>query len=83
MTTCEGGVPVPMMVRWPGKIPANRVLSGIQTHMDIYTTLAAAAGEPDIAEKVLKNRGILVKNSGLFSDHQSLRYESRRRIDMC
>ncbi len=54
MTTYEGGVRVPMMVRWPGKIPAGTVLSGIQTHMDIYTTLAAAAGEPDIAEKVEK-----------------------------
>jgi len=43
-----------MMVRWPGKIPAGTVLSGIQSHMDIYTTLAAAAGEPDIAEKVEK-----------------------------
>ncbi len=54
MTTYEGGVRVPMMVRWPGKIPAGTVLSGIQAHMDIYTTLAAAAGEPDIAEKVEK-----------------------------
>ncbi|WP_084591582.1 arylsulfatase [Gilvimarinus agarilyticus] len=54
MTTYEGGVRVPMMVRWPNKIPAGTVLSGIQSHMDIYTTLAAAAGEPDIAQKVLK-----------------------------
>ena len=54
MTTYEGGVRVPMMVRWPGKIEPGTVLSGIQTHMDIYTTLAAAAGEPDIAAKVLK-----------------------------
>ncbi len=52
MTTYEGGVRVPMMVRWPGKIPAGTVLNGIQAHMDIYTTLAAAAGEPDIARKV-------------------------------
>jgi len=35
-------------------IPAGKVLSGIQTHMDIYTPLAAAAGEPDIANKVLE-----------------------------
>ena len=54
MATYEGGVRVPMMVRWPGKIPADTVLSGIQTHMDIYTTLAAAAGEPEMAQKVLK-----------------------------
>ncbi|WP_062565168.1 arylsulfatase [Pseudoalteromonas shioyasakiensis] len=54
MTTYEGGVRVPMIVRWPGKVPANTVLNGIQSHMDIYTTLAAAAGEPNIVKKALK-----------------------------
>ena len=54
MTTYEGGVRVPMIVRWPGKVPANTILTGIQSHMDIYTTLAAAAGEPNIAKKALK-----------------------------
>jgi arylsulfatase A-like enzyme len=48
MTTYEGGVRVPLLVRWPGKIPAGEVLGGIQAHMDIFTTLAAAAGDPDV-----------------------------------
>lgn len=56
MTTYEGGVRVPMMVRWPGHIPAGQVLNGIQTHMDMFTTLAAAAGEPDVAERMLRER---------------------------
>lgn len=56
MTTYEGGVRVPMMVRWPGKIPAGQVLEGIQAHMDIFTTLAAAAGEPNVAEKLRKEQ---------------------------
>ncbi|WP_258405405.1 sulfatase-like hydrolase/transferase [Shewanella sp. FJAT-52076] len=56
MTTYEGGVRVPMMVRWPGQIPAGTVLGGIQSHMDIFTTLAAAAGEPDVAKKMMKER---------------------------
>jgi len=56
MTTYEGGVRVPLMIRWPGKIEPGTVLSGIQAHMDLYTTLAAAAGEPDIAAKVLKEQ---------------------------
>ncbi|ADE53284.1 arylsulfatase [Coraliomargarita akajimensis] len=56
MTTYEGGVRVPLMIRWPDKIAPGTVLSGIQTHMDIYTTLAAAAGEPDIANKVLREQ---------------------------
>ena len=56
MTTYEGGVRVPMMVRWPGHIPAGQVLSGIQSHMDIFTTLAAAAGAPDVVEKMRTER---------------------------
>jgi len=56
MTTYEGGVRVPMIVRWPGHVPADTVLGGIQAHMDIFTTLAAAAGEPDVVEKMKTER---------------------------
>ncbi len=56
MTTYEGGVRVPTMVRWPGHIPQGRVLNGIQAHMDLFTTLAAAAGEPDVNRKMIESR---------------------------
>jgi arylsulfatase A-like enzyme len=56
MTTYEGGVRLPLLVRWPGHIPAGRVLNGIQAHMDLFTTLAAAAGVPDVAEKIRRER---------------------------
>ncbi len=56
MTTYEGGVRVPLMVRWPGEIPAGTKLSGIQAHQDLFTTLSAAAGVPDVAEKVMKEK---------------------------
>ena len=56
MTTYEGGVRVPTMVRWPGQIPAGKVLNGIQAHMDIFTTLAAAAGVPNVADKMRTER---------------------------
>lgn len=56
MTTYEGGVRVPMMVMWKDKIEAGRRLQGIQAHMDIFTTLAAAAGVPDVAEKMEKEK---------------------------
>lgn len=54
MTTYEGGVRVPMMVMWKDKIEGGKRLQGIQAHMDIFTTLAAAAGVPDVAEKLEK-----------------------------
>ncbi len=53
-TTWEGGVRVPMVVRWPGRIPAGRVSNGIQSHEDLYVTLAAAAGAPDLKQKFLE-----------------------------
>jgi len=56
MTTYEGGVRVPMMVMWKDKIKGGKTLQGIQAHMDIFTTLAAAAGVPDVAEKLEKER---------------------------
>ncbi len=56
MTTYEGGVRVPAMARWPGKIPAGTKLNGIQGHQDLFTTLAAAAGVPDVAERVMKEK---------------------------
>jgi arylsulfatase A-like enzyme len=52
-TTWEGGVRVPMMVRWPGKIPAGRVSNEVQSHEDLYVTLASAAGRPDLKDKLL------------------------------
>ncbi|MCZ8099461.1 MAG: arylsulfatase [Burkholderiales bacterium] len=51
-TTWEGGVRVPMLVRWPGRIPARSVSNGIQTHYDLFTTLIAAAGMPDVTERL-------------------------------
>ena len=56
MTTYEGGVRVPMMAKWPGKIPAGTVLNGIQGHQDLFTTLATAAGVDDVAKKVMDEK---------------------------
>ena len=53
-TTWEGGFRVPAAVRWPEKIPAGKVVNGIVHHMDWLPTLLAAAGEPDVKEKLLK-----------------------------
>jgi arylsulfatase A-like enzyme len=53
-TNWEGGWRVPAMVRWPGKIPADSVTNQIVHHMDWLPTFLAAAGEPDIKDKLLK-----------------------------
>jgi arylsulfatase len=53
-TTWEGGVRVPCLLRWTGHAPAGRVSNAIQSHEDLYVTLAAAAGLPDLKEQLLK-----------------------------
>jgi arylsulfatase A-like enzyme len=51
-TNWEGAFRVPCFVRWPGKFPAGKVRSDIVTHQEWLPTLLAAAGEPDIVEKL-------------------------------
>jgi arylsulfatase len=50
----EGAYRVPAMVRWPGKIKAGSVSNDIMAHLDWIPTLLAAAGMPDVKEKLLK-----------------------------
>ena len=40
----EGGVRVPMIMRWPGRVPAGREFRGMVSSMDVYPTLVGAAG---------------------------------------
>jgi arylsulfatase A-like enzyme len=50
----EGGYRVPCMIRWPGKIKPGSVFNGICSHEDMLQTILAAAGEPDVKEKLMK-----------------------------
>ncbi len=52
-TNWEGAFRVPLVVRWPGKIPAGSVSNEIISHHDWLPTFLAAAGEPHIKEKLL------------------------------
>jgi arylsulfatase A-like enzyme len=52
-TNWEGAWRVPSFLRWPGKIKAGSVLNGICSHQDMLPTLLAAAGDPDINQKLL------------------------------
>jgi arylsulfatase len=53
-TNWEGAFRVPAMLRWPGHIPAGVVVNDIVSAMDMLPTFLAAAGEPDIKEKLLQ-----------------------------
>ncbi len=59
----EGGIRTPMLVRWPGKIPAGKISDAIWYFADAVPTLAALAGAPfpacdgvDVSPVVLGHR---------------------------
>ena len=53
-TNWEGGWRVPCVWRWPGVIEPGRVINDVCSLQDFIPTFAAAAGEPDLVEKVKK-----------------------------
>ena len=56
-TNWEGGYRVPALVRWPGKVQPHTEINDIVSAEDWVPTLVAAAGEPDIKEKLLNGYG--------------------------
>ena len=43
-TTYEGGVRVPLLARWPGRIPAGRVSAAAASTLDLFPTIAKLCG---------------------------------------
>jgi arylsulfatase A-like enzyme len=63
----EGAFRVPCFIKWPGHFPANTTVNGIVSHEDWLPTFAAAAGAPDIKEKLLK--GGVELNGRTYKNH--------------
>ena len=57
-TNWEGAFRVPCMIRWPGKFKAGSSSNEIISGHDWLQTFLAAAGEPDIKEKLLKGHQV-------------------------
>ena len=51
-TNWEGAFRIPEMIRWPGHIKAGTISNEIIQHHDWLPTFLAAAGAPDIVEKL-------------------------------
>jgi len=54
-TMWEGGLRVPFIVRWPGKVPAGKVTDEFLTSLELVPTLLAAAGAEGLEETVGKD----------------------------
>jgi arylsulfatase A-like enzyme len=68
----EGGIRVPMIARWPGRIPAGEVSSQPWYHPDVFPTLAELAGlpQPSLSGEI---DGISVLPTLLGEQQESLR----------
>lgn len=67
-TNWEGAFRVPAFARWPGRFPAGKVLNGIVSHQDWLPTLLAAAGDHNVAERLLQGMRIEDKDYRVHID---------------
>lgn len=71
-TTWEGGFRVPAAIRWPGVIEPGTIYNDIFSHEDMMPTLVAAAGEPNVKEKLLNGYQANGKNFNVHLDGYNL-----------
>jgi arylsulfatase len=67
-TNWEGGYRVPCVMRWPGVIKPGTEINHITSHEDFVPTLVAAAGDPNVTEKLLKGADFGGKNFKVHLD---------------
>ncbi|MCA1481515.1 sulfatase-like hydrolase/transferase, partial [Bradyrhizobium sp. NBAIM08] len=69
-TTWEGGMRVPLIVRWPSTVAPGRATTEVATSMDLYPTLAALCGGEVPTDRTIDGRDItplLTGNEGAVS----------------
>lgn len=64
----EGAYRVPAFIRWPGKIPSGVTYNGIISHEDWLPTFAAAAGDPNISDKIKNGYSAIGRNYRNYID---------------
>jgi len=76
-STYEGGQRVPMIARWPGRIPAGVVSDGLGMNMDLFSTLLDEAGVPAPSDRLIDGRDLMpLLERGAPSAHDVLFYTS-------
>ena len=71
-TNWEGGFRVPCVIRWPGVIKPGTVVNDMCAHEDFLPTFAAAAGEPEIVDKVRKGHKMGARTFKVHLDGHNL-----------
>lgn len=79
-TTWEGGVRVPGIARWTGKIQPGRVEQEVVATYDIFTTAAALAGVPLPQDRIIDGADL---SPILFDDYSAERYPRSQPLHDC
>ncbi|KPF63633.1 sulfatase [Porphyrobacter sp. AAP60] len=64
ITLFEGGIRVPMFVKWPQRIAPGTVVDTPVAHIDLFPSLAAAAGVPLPTDRVIDGVNFMPAASG-------------------
>ncbi len=73
----EGGIRVPMVMRWPASIPQQSVSDEPISHVDLFATLASITGATLPSDRVTDGRDIsplMFGQPGATTPHQALYY---------
>ena len=72
--TWDGGIRVPFIAWWPGRIPAGLVSNEVAASIDIFPTFAKLAGASLPVERTLDGRDILplMTSPGARSPHEAI-----------
>lgn len=68
-TSWEGGYRVPCLVRWPGRVPAGKVVSEPAVMMDLFPTALSAAGIAPPGNRVIDGKDLVPLLSGQSKGH--------------
>jgi arylsulfatase A-like enzyme len=75
-TTAEGGMRMPCIVRWPGKVPAGKTCTELTMMMDLLPTFAKLGGAT-LPDRVIDGKDIgplLEGQAGARSPHEAFYY---------
>lgn len=76
-SSAEGGMRVPCLVRWPGRVPAGTVCTELATMMDWLPTFAFLTGAQAPGPNVINGRNVwplLAGTPGATSPHEAFYY---------
>ena len=82
-TTWEGGMRVPCIMRWPGRIPAGLTCDELTTAMDLLPTIAVLTGATVSGDRIIDGKDIsplIEGRPGAASPHEVFYYYRDARL---